>query len=359
MPDESDDFLSRHFQTSGVDLTTRVEELGILAAPPDSPNTKLYQAMLGTVVRMAQADRNRWDAKIMLQTLREMEHAFSALEQFKRRRKVTVFGSARTPPDHPVYHLARDLGATLAKHNLMVITGAGGGIMAAAHEGAGLENSLGFNITLPFEQGANATVQGSNNLLSFHFFFLRKLFFVKEADGLVLCPGGFGTLDEALEVLTLIQTGKSPLVPVVLLDQPGGTFWTSALSFLQEQLQDNGYILPSDMRLMRLVHSAEEAAEEIAQFYRNYHSSRWLKERYVIRLNHALNEAAMQQLNNEFRDLCTHSDFQQQAHCDSEQDEPELCHMTRLAFAFNGRNHGRLRELLDLVNQPHNWAENA
>jgi predicted Rossmann-fold nucleotide-binding protein len=241
----------------------------------------------------------------------------------------------------------------------MVITGAGGGIMAAAHEGAGLENSLGFNITLPFEQGANATVQGSNNLLSFHFFFLRKLFFVKEADGLVLCPGGFGTLDEALEVLTLIQTGKSPLVPVVLLDQPGGTFWTSALTFLQEQLQDNGYILPSDMRLMRLVHCAEEAAEEIAQFYRNYHSSRWIKERYVIRLNHALSEAAMQQLNDEFRDLCMHGDFQLQARCDSEQDEPELCHMTRLAFAFNGRNHGRLRELLDLVNQSHNWAENA
>jgi len=358
MPDESDDFLSRYFQTSGVDLTCKVEELGTLAAPPDSPNTKLYQAMLGTVVRMAQADRNRWDAKIMLQTLRELEHAFSTLEQFKRRRKVTVFGSARTPASHPLYNLARELGASLARHNLMVITGAGGGIMAAAHEGAGLENSLGFNITLPFEQGANATIQGSNNLLSFHFFFLRKLFFVKEADALVLCPGGFGTLDEALEVLTLIQTGKSPLVPVVLLDQPGGRFWASALTFLQEQLLDNGYILPSDMRLMRLVHSAEEATEEIAQFYRNYHSSRWLKERYLIRLNHALNEAAMRQLNDEFRDLCTHGDFQQQARCDSEQDEPELCHMTRLAFAFNGRNHGRLRELLDLVNQSHNWAEN-
>ena len=359
MPDESDDYLSRHFQISGVDLNSKVQELASLAAPPNSPNIKLYQAMLSTVVRMAQADRNRWDAKIMQQTLREMEQAFSTLEQFKRRRKVTVFGSARTPTDHPIYSLARDLGATLAKHNLMVITGAGGGIMAAAHEGAGLENSLGFNITLPFEQNANATVQGSNNLLSFHFFFLRKLFFVKEADGLVLCPGGFGTLDEALEVLTLIQTGKSPLVPVVLLDQPGGTFWTSALTFIREQLQDNGYIMPSDMHLVRLAHSAEEAAEEIAQFYSNFHSSRWLEERFVIRLNHALSEAAMQQLNKAFHDLCTEGDFQQQAYCESEQDEPELCHMTRLAFAFNGRNHGRLRELLDLINQPHNWAENA
>lgn len=356
MPDESDDYLSRHFQTSGIDLTSKVDELTTLVVPPDSPNLPLYRDMLITVIRMAQADRNRWDAKIMLQTLREMEHAFSTLEQFKRRRKVTVFGSARTPTNHPLYALARELGATLAHHDLMVVTGAGGGIMAAAHEGAGLENSLGFNITLPFEQGANATVHGTSNLLSFHFFFLRKLFFVKEADGLVLCPGGFGTLDEALEVLTLIQTGKSPLVPVVLLDQPGGSFWKDVLAFIGKQLEGNGYILSSDMHLMRLAHSADEAAEEIAQFYRNYHSSRWLKERFVIRLNHSLSEAAMQQLNDTFADLCKAGDFQQQPPSESEQDEPELCHLTRLAFAFNGRDHGRLRELLNLVNQPRHWA---
>ena len=357
MPYEPDDYLSRHFQTSGIDLADKVDELVNLVAPGDSPNLPLYRDMLITVIRMAQADRNRWDAKIMLQTLREMEHAFSSLEQFKRRRKVTVFGSARTPPNHPLYALARELGATLARHDLMVVTGAGGGIMAAAHEGAGLENSLGFNITLPFEQGANATVHGTNNLLSFHFFFLRKLFFVKEADGLVLCPGGFGTLDEALEVLTLIQTGKSPLVPVVLLDQPGGSFWEDAIAFIDKQLVGNRYILPSDLHLVRLVHSATEAADEIAQFYRNYHSSRWLKDRYVIRLNHMLNEAAMQQLNIEFIDLCKSGGFHQQAYCESEQDEPELCHLTRLAFAFNSRDHGRLRELLNLINQPQHWEQ--
>ncbi len=355
MPYEPDDYLSRHFQTSGIDLADKVDELVTLVAPTDSPNLPLYRDMLITVIRMAQADRNRWDAKIMLQTLREMEHAFSTLEQFKRRRKVTVFGSARTPSGHPLYSLARELGATLAHHDLMVVTGAGGGIMAAAHEGAGLENSLGFNITLPFEQGANATVHGSGNLLPFHFFFLRKLFFVKEADGLVLCPGGFGTLDEALEVLTLIQTGKSPLVPVVLLDQPGGTFWKDALAFIEKQLDGNGYILSSDMHLMHLAYSAEAAAAEIAQFYRNYHSSRWLRDRFVIRLNYPLNDAAMQQLNRDFRDLCKHGDFRLQAPSELERDEPELCHLSRLAFAFNGRDHGRLRELLNLINQPQHW----
>ena len=356
MPYEPDDYLSRHFQTTGIDLTHKVDELVSLVAPTSSPNLQLYRDMLTTVMRMAQADRNRWDAKIMLQTLREMEHAFSTLEKFKRRRKVTVFGSARTPTDHPLSALARELGATLARHDLMVVTGAGGGIMAAAHEGAGLEDSLGFNIALPFEQGANATVEGSGNLLAFHFFFLRKLFFVKEADALVLCPGGFGTLDEALEVLTLIQTGKSPLVPVVLLDQPGGSFWKEAIGFIEKQLQGNGYILASDMNLMRLVHSAEEAAEEIAQFYRNYHSSRLLKDRFVIRLNHALNDTAMHLLNSEFAELCLSGGFRQQPPSEAEQDEPELRHLTRLAFAFNGRDHGRLRELLNTVNQPQHWA---
>jgi predicted Rossmann-fold nucleotide-binding protein len=173
--------------------------------------------MLATIASMAQADRNRWDAKIMLQTLREFESAFSRLKQFKRRRKVTVFGSARTQPEHPLYTLAHKLGAVLASHELMVITGAGGGIMTAAHTGAGREHSLDLNISLPFEQSANPTVQGSENLLTFHFFFLRKLFFVKEAVALVLFLGGFGALDEALEVLALIQTGKGPLVPIVLL----------------------------------------------------------------------------------------------------------------------------------------------
>jgi len=356
MPYDTDDYLSRHFQTSGIDLGDKLDELVAMSVPPGSPNQALYREMLMTVVRMAQADRNRWDAKIMLQTLREMESAFSALEKFKRRRKVTVFGSARTQPDHPLYLLARDLGLLLAHHELMTVTGAGAGIMAAAHEGAGLEHSLGLNITLPFEQRANDVVHGTGNLLSFHFFFLRKLFFVKEADALVLFPGGFGTLDEALEVLTLIQTGKSPIVPVVLVDVAEGRYWKDALHFMREQLEENGYILPSDMRLMRLVDDANEAAKEIANFYRNFHSSRWLKDRFVLRLNHKLNEQAMEYLNEEFVDLCLTGSFEQQNCCESELDEPELQRLPRLSFVFNGRNHGRLRELTDYVNEPANWV---
>ncbi|MEN2505808.1 LOG family protein [Stutzerimonas stutzeri] len=356
MPFDPDDYLSRHFSTSGTELSKKLDELVALVVPPASQNLPLYREMLVTVMRMAQADRNRWDAKILLQTMREMEHAFSRLDQFKRRRKVTVFGSARTPIEHPLYGLARELGETLARYDLMVITGAGGGIMAAAHEGAGTDNSIGLNITLPFEQHANSTVDGTDHLLSFHFFFVRKLFFIKEADALVLCPGGFGTLDETLEVLTLIQTGKSPLVPVVLLDEPNGSFWADALSFMRRQLEGNRYILPTDMRLMRLVDNAEDAAAEISRFYSNFHSSRWMKDRFIMRMNHTLTSAALEALNEAFADLCLKGRFEQQACCETERDEPELQQLPRLSFVFNGRDHGRLRELTDFINDPEHWA---
>ena len=357
MPYVPNDVLSRHFQNNGLDLTRKVEEQLALVAP-NSPNLALYRDMMLTVLRMAQDDRNRWNAKIVLQALRELVNAFRVLEQFRGRRKVTVFGSARTPVEHPMYTLARELGMKLAACDLMVITGAGGGIMAAAHEGAGLDHSLGFNITLPFEQHANATVDGTGNLLPFHFFFTRKLFFVKEADALVLCPGGFGTLDEALEVLTLIQTGKSPLVPIVLLDAPGGTFWEGALTFIRNELEGNHYILPTDMNLLKLVYSADEAVEEINQFYSNFHSSRWLKNTFVIRMHHPLSEDALVHMQQAFADLRLSDDFHQYGHQD-EYDEEQFSHLTRLAFKFNGRNHGRLRALVDYINKPQNWEQPA
>jgi hypothetical protein len=356
MPYEPNDLLSRHFQSNGIDLTSQVEAQLQLVAP-NSPNLPLYRDMMLTVLRMAQDDRNRWNAKITLQALRELDNAFRVLEQFKGRRKVTVFGSARTPVEHPLYALARELGAALARSEWMVITGAGGGIMAAAHEGAGLEHSLGFNITLPFEQHANPTVEGTGNLLPFHFFFTRKLFFVKEADALVLCPGGFGTLDEALEVLTLIQTGKSPLVPVVLLDAPGGNFWQGALNFIKDQLEDNRYILPTDLKLLRLVYSAEEAVDEINCFYSNFHSSRWLKNKFVIRMHHSLNEHALEHLQAAFTDLCLSDNFHQHTYQGEEHDEAQFSHLTRLAFTFTGRDNGRLRELVDYINLPENWVQ--
>jgi len=354
MPYQPNDFLSTHFNSNGLDLTRQVEQQ-LSSLSPDSPNLALYRDMILTVMRMAQDDRNRWNAKITLQTLRELDHAFRVLEHFKGRRKVTVFGSARTPLEHPLYAQARELGAALARSDMMVITGAGGGIMAAAHEGAGVEHSLGFNITLPFEQHANATVEGTDQLIPFHFFFIRKLFFVKEADALVLCPGGFGTLDEALEVLTLIQTGKSPLVPVVLLDTPDGSFWQDALNFIQKHLEESRYILPSDLSLLRLVNSADEAVAHINQFYANFHSTRWLKHQFIIRMRHALHGQALERLREQFADLCLSDTFHQQAE-ESDDGDTQFNHLARLSFTFTGRHQGRLRELVDFINLEENWA---
>ncbi|MCK9237109.1 MAG: TIGR00730 family Rossman fold protein [Thiopseudomonas sp.] len=356
---ETEEFMERQYLVSDVNIGEKVNELISAAVPPNSPNIELYREMMLTVARMAESDRSRWDAKIMMQTLKELEASFALLDRFKRRRKVTVFGSARTAPEHPLYQQAMELGKIIAQHNLMVITGAGGGIMAAAHEGAGTDNSLGLNIVLPFEQGANDTVKDSGNLLTFHFFFLRKLFFVKEADALVLCPGGFGTQDEAWEVLTLIQTGKSPLVPVVLLEQEGGTYWSKTLEFMQTEMVDHGYISAEDLGLLHLVYTPEEAGREIAKFYSNYHSTRWLRGRFVIRMHHELKAAAIDQLNQEFSDLCKTGNIEQVPYCAETHKEPEFCKLYRLEFVFNARDFGRLRQLVNFINQPENWQKNA
>lgn len=355
---ENNQYLDRPYLVSDVNIGEKIEQLISSVVPPSSPNIELYREMMLTVARMAEADRSRWEAKIMQQTLQEMEDAFNLLGRFKRRRKVTVFGSARTAPEHPLYQQAKQLGELISKQNMMVITGAGGGIMAAAHEGAGTENSLGLNIALPFEQGANATVKDSANLLTFHFFFLRKLFFVKEADALVLCPGGFGTLDEAWEVLTLIQTGKSPLVPVVLLETSDSSYWRKSLEFIQTEMADEGYILPEDMELVRLVHTPEEAVQEITRFYSNFHSTRWQDNRFVVRIRHELTDEALEQINTQFGSLCRKEctqGIQQVAYAEELHNEPEFSKLTRLEFAFNTRDFGLLRKMVDFINQPENW----
>lgn len=354
MSDELDpaDYLSRHWQTGDTGIQRKVDELIEMSAG-QSENAGLYRDMVLDVIRMAQADRNRWDAKIMLQTIRELEQAFARLELFKRRRKVTVFGSARTHIDSRIYALAREMGRMLSRHDYMTITGAGGGIMAAAHEGAGLDNSLGFNITLPFEQRSNDVVHDTDHDLPFKFFFLRKLFFVKEADALILCPGGFGTLDETLEVLTLIQTGKSPMVPIVLLDVADGTYWEGLLRFFREQLSDHGYIHESDFNLMKLAHSPHDAMQEILRFYSNYHSARWSNGRYLLRMRRTLTEQAMTQIGQEFSALSRDGDFRQEV-CASGEEDPELSTLPRLSFPFNGRDHGRLRALIDFINREKN-----
>lgn len=355
MKNEQDDDLNRHYSPSSTELNNKIDELIKLALPAGAEEHRLYKELFLAATRLVQAERGHWDTKIAKNALTEMDKGFTLLERFKHHRKVTVFGSARTPVDHPLYQQAVTLGSQLADNGFIVITGAGGGIMAAAHEGAGQDNALGFNIKLPFEQYANETMEGSDALLTFQFFFIRKLFFVKETEAVVLCPGGFGTWDEAMEVLTLIQTGKTPLIPVILLETPDSTYWKDAIEYFEKHLRDQQYILPSDMGLMKLLHTPEEATQEIIQFYTNYNSSRWFRETFAIRMNYPLTEQALTYINQNYRDI-SNNDFVQQAY-DESLKETEFQHLTYLLFQFTGKQHGRLRELVDYINLPENWLK--
>ncbi|MBC8353889.1 MAG: TIGR00730 family Rossman fold protein [Planctomycetes bacterium] len=292
----------------------------------------------------------RGDLKILSRTLRELRYAFKVFAPYRHRRKVTIFGSARTKPDAPAYQQAVDLGRAMAEQDWMVITGAGDGIMGAGHEGAGRAHSMGLNIMLPFEQSANAVIDGDPKLVHMKYFFTRKLMFVKECDAVVCLPGGFGTIDEGLEVLTLLQTGKHDMVPVIFLDAPGGTYWESLNQFINEQLLQGGMISPEDLQLYKVTDSCEETLEEILGFYKRYHSMRYVREELVLRLNDPLSDEQLDTINTQFSSIVVEGVIRQTSPLRAERDEPELDDKPRLVFQFNRRNLGRLRQLIDVLN---------
>jgi len=294
----------------------------------------------------------RGDLKILSRTLRELRYAFKVFAPYRNRRKVTIFGSARTLPGAPTYQQAMALGRAMAEQDWMVITGAGDGIMGAGHCGAGRAHSMGLNIMLPFEQSANEVIAGDPKLVHMKYFFTRKLMFVKECDAVVCLPGGFGTLDEALEVLTLLQTGKHDMMPVVFLDAPGGTYWQSLHQFLLEHLLQGELISPEDLSLYKITNSTPAAVDEILHFYSRYHSMRYVKGDTVLRLTQRLSAEHLADINRRFADIVVEGEYRQTTALPAERDEPELAHLPRLVFQFNRRNLGRLRQLIDCINQP-------
>lgn len=323
--------------------------------PADEPSfalesEDLIDMMKRTVDRLHLDGTARGDLKILSRSLRELRYAFKVFQPFRRRRKVTIFGSARTPPDHPTYIQASALAARMAEMGWMVVTGAGGGIMEAGHKGAGREMSMGLNIMLPFEQSANPYIQGDPKLVTLKYFFTRKLMFIKECSAVVCCPGGFGTLDETLEVLTLLQTGKQTMLPLILQDQPGGNFWKGLETFFLGELLENKLISPEDVHLYRVSHSIEETVQEILGFYRNYHSMRYVDENLVLRLNHRLPDPVIENLNQEFADIVVSGQITQRDAFPEEASEVEVAHLPRVVFHFNRRNYGRLRLLINAIN---------
>jgi uncharacterized protein (TIGR00730 family) len=290
------------------------------------------------------------DLKLLSRAIRELRKAFTVFEPYRKQKKVTIFGSARTPRDAPAYEQAEVLGRRMVENGWFVVTGAATGIMEAGHRGAGRENSMGLNIMLPFEQESNEIIRGDEKLVTMKYFFTRKLMFVKECDAVVCLPGGFGTLDEALEVLTLIQTGKRELMPVVFLDAPGGHYWRDFLKFVRRNLLDEGMISPDDLSLFLLTESIDETVADVVTFYRVFHSMQYNNDRLMLRLKQKPTERQLATINREFADILTDGEFAFRDAPAGEPNEPEFAALSRLEFHFNRRNHGRLRKLIDWIN---------
>ncbi len=311
----------------------------------------LIRRIRDSAQRLAEDHPARGDMKILSRTLRELRYAFKVFAPYRKHRKVTVFGSARTPASEPTDQACVDFSRERAERDWMVITGAAHGIMEAGHVGAGREMSMGLNIMLPFEQSANAVIDGDHKLVNMKYFFTRKLMFVKECDAVVCYPGGFGTMDEAMEVLTLVQTGKRDVVPIILADAPGGNYWKMLDNFVREELLGGGMISPEDLHLYSVTEDYQEAADEILQFYKNYHSMRYVGRDLVLRFKQPLSESALEQVNTDFADILNSGTFTQTGRLDDEQDDPATNDLTRLVSHFNRRNHGRLRQLINFINQ--------
>lgn len=312
---------------------------------------QLIQEMHRTVDRLAEDGADRGDIKILARTLRELRHSFRVLTPYRGVPKVTVFGSARSHPRSPPYRQAMMFGRMMAEKGWMVVTGGGEGIMEAAHIGAGHDFAMGINILLPFEQGDNRIIKGDPKLIHVKYFFTRKLLFVKESQGVALLPGGFGTMDEAFEVLTLLQTGKSGLFPIVLLDEPGGDYWRLWSEFVAGHLVRRKLISPEDLSLFRVTDDAEEAVAEILGFYRVFHSMRYVGKELVIRLRGALSGDSLSRIRKDFSDIVVSGTFRLGESLPDERNEPGISDLRRLIFRFNRKNFGRLRNLVDFLNR--------
>ncbi|KAF0182323.1 MAG: hypothetical protein FD164_1162 [Nitrospirae bacterium] len=339
----------RFTRTNG-EVDEMIDHLMETAGPVSSPD--LIREMIIAALKSGQDRTERSDLKLMNTTLKEMRITTRVFGPYRQVRKVTVFGSARTRPEEPVYRMAVEFGRRLAEEGLMVITGAGGGIMEAANIGAGPGMSFGVNIRLPFEQKANDTLEGNPRLINYKYFFNRKVAFLREADAVALFPGGFGTLDEAMETLTLMQTGKATPMPLVLIDEPGGTYWKKWIQFLHDDLLAQGYLSECDFELFERVDSVETAVSRIRAYYRRYHSIRYIDGLPVVRMQTPLPEEVIADLRSRFGDMLTPGGSIRAVGLNPlEADEPELADLPRLALDFNQRDFGRLRSFIGALNE--------
>lgn len=312
-------------------------------------NADLVREIIVSALKVVKDKTERGDVRMMNTAMKELRYSSLVFQPFADIKKVAVYGSARTAPDDPNYAMAEELGRRLAQeHGYPVITGAGPGIMEAANKGAGTENSFGVNIRLPFENGANEYL-APGKVINFKYFFTRKVQFVKESDGFALFPGGFGTLDEGFELLTLIQTGKSDLHPIVMVEADGTGYW-AAWETMCDMLVEHGMIAAADRNLYKITTDIDEAVEEIVRFYRVYHSQRFVDGLLVLRLKSEVDGAALSALSDEFSDIITSGGIESIPPTQAEVESDDHTDLPRIAFAFDQRSYGRLRVLIDRLN---------
>jgi uncharacterized protein (TIGR00730 family) len=338
----------RAYSTGDSEIDERIRAL---IAEYDARDPDLAFEIIATALRLSRDDVGRLDRKIVNSALKEMRYAFRVFAPYRHERKVTIFGSARSAPTDPEYIAAREFAKEIVSRGWMVVTGAGPGVMEGAQEGAGGERSFGVNIRLPFEAAPNPFIAEDPKLINFKYFFTRKLMFIKEADAFVLCPGGFGTLDETFELLTLIQTGKSDLHPIVLLDPPGGKFWTKFDAWIHDELMATGFVSPEDDHLYMKTDDINGAVAEIERFYRVYHSQRFVNGRLVFRLKTMPDDETLKRLSEEFADIITQGTIETVEASPEEIKDDDACDLPRIALWFDRMRFGRLRMLIDRLNE--------
>lgn len=340
--------MEKKYRVGDRDIEDLIEKFTGLTALPGTE--QLLREILTTVVKLGRESGDKGDLKLVNNALKELRYSFKIFAPYRKARKVVIFGSARSKPSSPEYKMADEFSKKLSDRCYMIVTGGGGGVMEAGNKGAPHNNHFALNIRLPFEQKANPYVNQKEKLINFKYFFTRKLIFIKETDATALFPGGFGTNDEGFEALTLVQTGKSKPRPIVLMEPKGSTYWKGWKKFVTTHMLKKGYIDERDMSLFRIFKDVDDAVQYIENYYRIYHSVRYISGMTVIRLNKRISDKTLARINREFRDILVGGDIRPSLPLEEEVNKGEHVHLPRLVMKFNQREYGRLWELIEEIN---------
>jgi len=339
----------RDYEVGDPAIDNLISELVKLSGSVE--NEELLREILTTTIKLGRESSDKGDLKLVNNALKELRYSFKIFSPYRAIKKVIIFGSARSKINSAEYKMAEDFSRKLTTKGYMIVTGGGPGVMEAGNKGAGTGKDFALNIRLPFEQKPNPYIDEKEKLINFKYFFTRKLTFVKETDATALFPGGFGTLDEGFEMITLIQTGKSRPRPIVLMEPPGSTYWATWMHFVKSQLAKKGFINKEDLNLFHIVKTVDAAVKYIEDFYRVYHSIRYVSGLAVLRLNREISDKTLKLINKKFKDILFGGEIRVSPPTNKEIQEGEFLNLPRLAMSFNMHDYGRLCEMIHVINK--------